>query len=383
MLLLLTLCSFAANLGGRYFDPLVTAIARDFLAPTTVVALLSSAFTLPFGLGQPILGPLGDSLGKPIVFKVCFWILGAALVASIVATSLPLLFASRIVAGFAAGGLIPLGLAMLGDMKAPAERPVAFARFASGAIIGQILGLTAAGALAGVIGWRYALIFPAAMAVISAAAATWRLPNLTSAAREPLRLASALTRYALVFRNPQTPICYATVFIEGVIIYGSLPFVVELLEQTHRGGPTEAGLVVAGIGLGCILMSFAIGPAVRWLKPDGMMRVGGVIAALGFLGVAFGTQWWIEMVFFTVVGFGFFMIHNPLQNRVMELAPTARGSAVAFHYFSFFMGQAAGPLVFGALLAYSNATASYLVSAVVIGLTGLLCVAGLRTAARS
>jgi predicted MFS family arabinose efflux permease len=130
-------------------------------------------------------------------------------------------------------------------------------------------------------------------------------------------------------------------------------------------------------------MSFAIGPAVRWLKPDGMMRVGGVIAALGFLGVAFGTQWWIEMVFFTVVGFGFFMIHNPLQNRVMELAPTARGSAVAFHYFSFFMGQAAGPLVFGVLLAYSNATVSYLVSAVVIGLTGLLCVAGLRATART
>ncbi len=41
MLLLLTLCSFAANLGGRYFDPLVTIIARDFLAPTAVVAKLA------------------------------------------------------------------------------------------------------------------------------------------------------------------------------------------------------------------------------------------------------------------------------------------------------------------------------------------------------
>lgn len=383
MLLLLTLCSFAANIGGRYFDPMVTAIARDFLAPTTMVALLSSAFTLPFGLGQPILGPLGDALGKPMVFKICFWVLAIAFVGSVVATTLPLLFATRIIAGFAAGGLIPLGLAMLGDMTAPAERQIAFARFASGALIGQILGLTAAGALADAIGWRYALVLPAALTIIAAAAATIRLPNVTTAQREPLRLRPALARYGLVFRNPQTPICYATVFLEGVIIYGSLPFVVELLENAHRGGPREAGFVVAGIGLGCILMSIVIRPAVRWLKPDGMMRIGGLIAALGFVGVAFGVQWWIESLYFVVVGFGFFMIHNPLQNRVMELAPTARGSAVAFHYFSFFMGQAVAPIFFGGLLAYFGSTGSYLINAALIGLTGLLAVAALRATERS
>ncbi|MGE0522014.1 MAG: MFS transporter [Variibacter sp.] len=383
MLLLLTLCGFAANLGGRYFDPLVTAIARDFLAPTTMVALLSSAFTLPFGLGQPILGPLGDALGKPAVFKVCFWVLAVALVASVLATDLSFLFATRIVAGLAAGGLIPLGLAMLGDMTAASERQVAFARFALGALIGQIIGLTAAGALADAIGWRYALILPAALAILAAIAASLRLPSAQTAPREPLRLGSALARYGLVFRNPQTPICYVTVFLEGIVVYGSLPFVVELLEQSHRGGPREAGLVVSGIGLGCILMSFLIRPAVRWLKPDGMMRCGGLIAAAGFVGVAFGTQWWTEAVYFTVVGFGFFMIHNPLQNRVMELAPTARGSAVAFHYFSFFMGQAVAPLIFGFLLAHFGATGSYLVNAAVIGLTGILCVTALRATERA
>jgi MFS family permease len=67
----------------------------------------------------------------------------------------------------------------------------------------------------------------------------------------------------------------------------------------------------------------------------------------------------------------------------MELAPTARGSAVAFHYFSFFMGQAVAPLIFGFLLAHFGATGSYLVNAAIIGLTGLLCVTALRATERT
>ena len=128
MLVLLSLCSFAANVGGRYLDPLFTLIARDFAVTAGTAALLSSAFTLPFGLGQLLMGPLGDRFGKPRVFKVCFWLLAASFFASAVAPTLPLLFASRLVAGLVAGGIIPLGLAMLGDAIAPAERQVAFAR---------------------------------------------------------------------------------------------------------------------------------------------------------------------------------------------------------------------------------------------------------------
>jgi MFS family permease len=88
VLLLLSICGFAANLGGRYLDPLITSIARDFVSSTATVALLSSAFTLPFGLSQPFLGPLGYAVGKQIVFKVCFWLLGLALLASALAQSL-------------------------------------------------------------------------------------------------------------------------------------------------------------------------------------------------------------------------------------------------------------------------------------------------------
>jgi predicted MFS family arabinose efflux permease len=51
-----------------------------------------------------------------------------------------------------------------------------------------------------------------------------------------------------------------------------------------------------------------------------------------------------------VLGFGFMMLHNTLQTIATELAPEARGSAIALFAFSFFVGQGLGPLGFGALL---------------------------------
>jgi predicted MFS family arabinose efflux permease len=41
------------------------------------------------------------------------------------------------------------------------------------------------------------------------------------------------------------------------------------------------------------------------------------------------------------------MLHNSIQVRVTEVAPQARGSAVALHAFCFFLGQSLGPAVYG------------------------------------
>jgi predicted MFS family arabinose efflux permease len=47
-----------------------------------------------------------------------------------------------------------------------------------------------------------------------------------------------------------------------------------------------------------------------------------------------------------VTGIGFYMIHNSLQTQATELAPDARGAAVALHAFFFFLGQACGPIMY-------------------------------------
>ena len=44
----------------------------------------------------------------------------------------------------------------------------------------------------------------------------------------------------------------------------------------------------------------------------------------------------------TVIGFGFYSIHNTLQTRATEMAPNARGAAIAAFAFCLFAAQALG-----------------------------------------
>ena len=74
---------------------------------------------------------------------------------------------------------------------------------------------------------------------------------------------------------------------------------------------------------------------------------------------------------FTITGFGFVMLHNSVQAEVAELAPGARASAFSMHSFSFFLGQAIGPIVFG--FGLHHVGRGWLVlNILVLGLTGIV-----------
>jgi MFS family permease len=113
-----------------------------------VVALLSSAFAFPFGLSQPLLGPIGDALGKARVIKMATAILAVCLLASALAPTLAVLFISRILAGVAAGGIMPVCMALIGDKFALAVRQVAMSRYIGATLVGQLAGVSVGGVLA-------------------------------------------------------------------------------------------------------------------------------------------------------------------------------------------------------------------------------------------
>src|SRR5205823_1826895 len=56
-------------------DPIIPPIALDLAVAPETVALLSTAFSLPFALIQPILGPLADAFGKTRIMTICLLIL--------------------------------------------------------------------------------------------------------------------------------------------------------------------------------------------------------------------------------------------------------------------------------------------------------------------
>ncbi|HKH32791.1 MAG TPA: MFS transporter, partial [Beijerinckiaceae bacterium] len=87
MILILAVSGFASTSAGRSVEPLVGVIARDLMRDPHTVALLATAFALPYAFIQPILGPIADALGKERIFPICLATLTIAMALCAIAPS--------------------------------------------------------------------------------------------------------------------------------------------------------------------------------------------------------------------------------------------------------------------------------------------------------
>jgi predicted MFS family arabinose efflux permease len=307
--------------------------------------------------------------------KVCLALLVLALVGSTLAPDITTLFALRIVAGAAAGGVIPLALALVGDRVEMARRQVAISRLLIAVITGQLVGSSLAGILAAFIGWRGVFVISAVMMVVAFVATLTGFRNTPRGAA--FDLGTALRRYGEILRNPRARLLFGFVFVEAIAVFSIFPYLAPLLEERGQGGSAEAGLALAGFAIGGLVYS----ALVRWMLATLGLRLmlvaGGIISAAAFLAFGLAGSWQMDTLAMLALGTGFYMLHNSFQTQVTELAPQARASAVALHAFSFFCGQALGVVVFGFGLRAIGLLPSMAISAVAILLVGLAAAATL------
>jgi predicted MFS family arabinose efflux permease len=371
VILVLAAAGFASTFAGRSADPMVAVIATDLSSQAKTIALLATAFSLPYALIQPVLGPVGDSIGKLPVMRGCLVVLTLSLVASAFVTDATTLFALRVVSGAAAGGVIPLALATLGDRVALASRQVAISRFLVAVITGQLLGSSVAGLIVEGIGWRGVFLLCAAL-VAGAFVANLVASPPRAAARAPFSLAVALERYRRLLAMKRARALFAFVFVEGVAVFGIFPFVAALMDAERTGGPREAGLALGAFAIGGLVFSALVAWMLRSLGTRRMLILGGLICAAGLTVIGLAHDWRVYAVAMLAIGLGFYMLHNTYQVNVTELAPDARASAVALHACSFFLGAALGPVLTGAVLVAIGRLPTMLIEAALIAGLGLV-----------
>lgn len=370
VLLLFALCGLAATVSSRSIDPLITILALDFAIPITTAALVSSLYALPFALAQPVLGPLGDAFGKTLMLRIYLWILSLCLLGAALAPTFESLLLMRFCSGVAAGGIIPACMASLGDRFDGAERTVAISRFVTVGLMAQIFSASLSGLLASQLGWRSVFFAAAVIACASALLATVFL-KIPKTSPVGFSMAGAVRNYRTVFANPKAPLCFGTVFLEGIALFGITPYVAELLRDRGLGDVRQAGLIIGAMGIGGIIYSLVLPLLLRHTTRFVLLRAGGLVAAFGPLTLAFATHWILIAIGFAVAGFGYMLMHNSIQSEAVELAPGSRVSAYSMHAFSFFIGQSLGPILCGWALHGAGPSSMLIGCAAVLALTGL------------
>ena len=372
------LAVFATTLFVRAVDPVIPRIADHFAMDPHTVALLATAFSLPYAIMQPVLGGLADAWGKT---RLMTWSLLALVISATIgalAQDFSTLLLSRVMSGIVAGGVFPISVAIAADLVSVEKRQVAVSRMLGAAMIGNVLGSPAAGMAADLTGWRGIFVGMAVLAAVATVAALIGFRGVTSSSAARVSIRSLPSTYAAIFQNPLAKICYGAVLIEAICLFGLMPYVAGLLAERGEPRATIAGLVMAGFGVGGIFYASMVSVLLARLGERGLMLSGGTLMGCGLMLVALPLPWPVQGAVFIFLGLGFYMLHGVIQIYASELAPTARGSAMAMHSAAFFFGNALGPVVYGWALSTVGLTATVLPAGAILIGVGIVCSRWLR-----
>jgi predicted MFS family arabinose efflux permease len=369
---------FASTLFSRAVDPVIPKIAADIGVDVKTAALLSTAYAFPYAIMQPALGTIADFFGKTRLMNISLVVVVMTTLVCAFAGNFSLLVAMRIIAGMLAGGIFPVGMAIVGDLVPIHERQVAIGRLLAIGLAGNLIGAIISGVIGDLLGWRGVFFSLGGFGLIVAVIAYFAFRGLRMAKPKPFSLDAAAAGFQGIFADPRAKVCFGSVFFEGIVIHGLFPYVALLLLLSGQTHSSYAGLVIGAFGLGGILYSLALPLLVVRVSERQLMLTGAAGAAVAFILISFGSVWYLQAAVFFLLGVGFYMLHSCIQVHVTDLTQTARGTALSMHSCSFYFGQAIGPIYYGFAFGHVGTGEPPLFGAAVILGVGLVCARLLR-----
>lgn len=391
-------------------------IAGD-LGSVTDVSWVVTAYVVAAAAATPLWGKLGDRHGRKLVLEIALTVFVAASALCSAAQDITQLIVLRSIQGVAAGGLMTLAMAVIGDLVAPRERGryqgYVAATFAVATIVGPLLG----GLLVQSASWRWVFLVNLPIGVAALAGLALRLPAPADDDRpaRPLDvlgavlLAGATTglmltciwggeRYAwgsapiialvgatvalgvglvaherraadpivpfALLRTPVVAVASAALFLGTAALFAITVFVPLFLQTTTGATPTEAGLLLVPAMLGITVSTTLSGRSISRTGRYKRFPVAGLALmslALGLLAALAGDPSQLATgIGLAVFGLGFGMVTQVLIVAVQNGVDRRElGIATATTGFFRALGGAVGAAILGAVFAaHAGATAS-------------------------
>lgn len=369
-ILLLSGASFSSSLNLRICDPLLPEVARTFSTSVGSASRIVALFAIAYGLTQLLFGPLGDKYGKYLIVALTSILAGMATFLSAAMPTLETLSIARFAAGGFAAAAIPLAFAWIGDAVPFEQRQPVLARFLSAQFSAIVLAQAAGGIVGETFGWRAAFVLAGLVHCLAGLAMLVELktnpggqpPGATSV----YGITTAISGMLAIARRPWASVLLITVFIEAFAMYGAFAYIGSDLVHRFGIGPGLAGILLATYGAGAITYSLSAKRILATLGEKRMALAGGLLLAGSFASLAVAPIHWAAPPIMALMGLGFYMLHNTLQNHATQMAPEARGLGVSLFALALFFGQSIGVAVYAPALDHWGAPPVYAFAAALL-----------------
>lgn len=400
-------------LGGNFLAAIEATIVAAAM-PTVVEQLgglghyswVFSAYLLAATVTMPLWGKFSDLYGRRWFYlaAVSFFVGGSMLCGT--AQSMSALIVYRVIQGIGAGGIMPLGMTILGELYTVRERGRMQGLFSGVWGVASIAGPLVGGYITDTLSWRWVFYLNVPFGVFAASAVgvalvgpqlgqrpriDYRGAALFSAAVILLLLAvaqtggnrtvaigvvAALYAGAVLFGaafvraerravEPLVPFDLLTDrtvgaamlcgFLIGVAMFGTISFVPLFVQGALGGNATQAGTALTPLLLGWVTMSIVTGRVLLKVGYRPMLFVGLSCVSAGFVGltqITSASSFWNLRATLGVMGMGMGMTMLTLLLAVQNVVARSRlGITTSLAQFTRSIGGAIGVAVMGALVA--------------------------------
>ncbi len=366
---LLALAGFNAGISLRCVEPMLPKLAEEFAVSVSAAAVVITSFALAYAIAVLLQGPLGDRFAKLRVVTLGTALAGVTSLACAFAWSLESLAAMRLATGIFASASVALGMAYIGDVVPLAERQATIAHFIAGSLLGQTLGPLFGGVFTDRVGWRVSFGVLGVIFVL-VAAILWLRTARAWPVVAPGRFRPLAAHRRLVALAPMRWLVLVGA-AETFFFFGAYAFLGAFLQRRFDLSFTAIGLILAGYGVGGLLYSSMARPLIRALGERGLVAAGGALGAAFYAALVVSPHWALAVPCTIVLGLAFYLVHNTIQARATDVAPQARGSAVALYASSWALGQAGGVAAMGLAVASFGYAPAIVACGIGFGLLGM------------
>ena len=344
---LIIIVTMVTMMGGSVISPALPVIQQAFIIETSKIGLLITAFSLPGIISIPIAGIMTDRFGRQKVIVPMLLLYSIAGSLCFFAPNFEVLLLLRFLSG--AGALATLSLILIGDLFNDKERKEALGyRTSFGYFSNGILPIF--GGFLAVISWNYPfLLFLLGIPISLMAMAVLvneKIDNQSTIKEYLIEVGRGLSNVRTASLLTIAP---TLMMINQGILATFLPI---YIGSKFGVSASIIGIIICTRVIAGSLIAFFMGKLTEIVKEEWLLISSMIVLAITIIFIPFVTSVWFMIGPVMFMGFALGVSFPAFQSLLISEAPKElRAGVMSANGVTNRMGQAAGPIIAGALYA--------------------------------